>query len=400
MEILSNDGRFKGILNEGVRVFRGITFATYERFEPAEPVEYTEGVADAAGYGCVCPQRSDRVMGEEKGARIEEGRLCLSVYTPETGENLPVMVWIHGGSFLTGGSEEKRYGCERLVNAGNVVVIKISYRLGALGFLYMPEKGIENLGLKDQQLALDWIRRYAPSFGGDPKRVTIFGQSAGALSIGAIISGCGENPPFCKAIIQSSPFGIKSSPKAASVVTRKFLRKLGKDPMAASLDEILDAQEYVSESVSGLSFMPIVDSFTAIPQAVSSSGMKILSGCTKHDASPFVRGSLGKLFDSFIGRCVIAAVTKIIFSNPNRKYVLSLRKAGVEAAEYLFSWHPKGSPYGACHCIELPFLLGEYDDWCEAPMLAGMSREEYESNSRLLLSAWVGFANDGVFPEL
>ncbi|MCF0175261.1 MAG: carboxylesterase/lipase family protein [Bacteroidales bacterium] len=401
METFSNDGRFRGVLHEGTRIFRGIVFARYGRFAPAVMQE-PEGMVDAVDYGCVCPQRSSRLasaMGDDLGVVMEEGRLCLSVYAPEKAENLPVMVWIHGGAFLTGGSEEKRYSCERLVRTGNVVVVKISYRLGALGYLYMPERGAVNLGLQDQELALEWVRMHVASFGGNPEDVTLFGQSAGALSIAALIARSGDNPPFRKAVLQSAPLGITITPAQASDITDRFLKALGKDPMEARLDELLDAQETMKGARIGLTFMPVMENITDIG-AAASNGLKIVAGYTKDDASPFLKGSLGSLLGTAFGRMMVRLVTRFIFANPVRSYVRKLKANGAEASLYYYDWAPKGNPLGSCHCMELPFLLGEYEDWCDSAMLKGMTRDEFETNSRLFLTAWTRFASEGVFPEI
>ena len=412
-ETLTRDGRFRGLLNDGVAIFRGITYATYERFGDAVIVEpgfskeaAGTGIApeasatfpvDATDYGCVCPQHSCNlasIIGEDKGSVIGEGRLCLSVYAPEGAEGCPVMVWIHGGSFITGGSEERRYSGERMVRAGNAVVVKISYRLGALGYLYLPEKGIVNQGLKDQKLALEWIRRNVGSFGGDPSDITVFGQSAGALSIAAIIATATEPLPFGKAILQSAPLGIGITPKEASRIARAFLRKLGKDLDEATTEEILDAQDAVAGMKVGLTFMPMVEDFRHVPEAAR--GLKVVVGYTAQDASPFLT-ALGPLFDTFIGRAVIRFATRAIFARPSEQYFTRLRAAGAEADRYFIKWCPEGSPLGSCHCIELPFLLGDCEDWRRSKMLQGMTREEYDSNSAAALKVWTGFAAEGIF---
>lgn len=396
-------GPIMGIVRNGIRIFRGIDYARCERFAPAIPVESWEGTYDARDYGTVCPQRSCRlasVIGAEKGAVIDENRLCLSVYAPEGAVKLPVMVWIHGGAFLTGGSEEKRYSGERLVEAGNVVVVKISYRLGALGFLWMPDKGLANLGLEDQRTALQWVRRNIADYGGNPDDITVFGQSAGAFSIAALIASSDGDLPMRRAILQSSPFGMPSSRERAERVTRKFLTTLGKDPYTASIDEILDAQAEVSRKSLSPSFLPILDDPACIPQSLAGSGLEVVCGYTRDDASPFVRKAIGPFFGKPLGRAVVKAVTDSVFRKPSDRYIESLRSMGIDASGYYITWAPKGNPYGSCHCIEMPFILGFHDDWKDSAMMQGCTREEYESMSRIFLEAWTGFANGKGFGKL
>ena len=234
-----------------VRVYRGIVYGRYNRFEKAVEQDFVPG--DYSEYGAVCPQDPEHLLkqlGEESGLRMEEGVLCLSIATPfvaasgggkslpETsgdenhrvnGERslLPVMVWIHGGSYLTGGSEDHRYDVAPLAEAGNVVVVKISYRLGAPGYLYNEREGVGNLGLEDQRTALRWLRKHIPAFGGDPGNVTLWGQSAGAHSVASLIatSTPGERL-FSKAILQSAPLGVKMGRADAGKLCEMFLRRL------------------------------------------------------------------------------------------------------------------------------------------------------------------------------
>ncbi len=172
---------------------------------------------------------------------------------------LPVMVWIHGGSYLTGGSEDHRYDVSALAETGNVIVVKISYRLGASGYLWFPEKGVANLGLEDQKTALRWIRRHISSFGGDPDNVTLWGQSAGAHSVASLIASADGVEPltnvprfggevlFHRAILQSPPLGIKMTPRDAEKLRSLFLRRL-----AARMGERQDEAER-SDASSGKS---------------------------------------------------------------------------------------------------------------------------------------------------
>lgn len=404
-------GQVIGRSSDGISTFRGIPFARYERFRRARMSGPWTEPLDATRYGVMCPQRSSRLaalLSDGGPLRIEEGTLCCSVYAPEGAQNLPVMVWIHGGAYLTGGSEDPRYGAERLVRTGNVIVVKISYRLGALGYLYLPQMGVCNLGLYDQKLGLEWVRDNISAFGGNPDDVTVFGQSAGAQSIAALIS-IGASNLFSKAVMQSAPFGIAESRKEASRIAGAYiceLRKLVGRPLCSVDDEellrsaplnlMLDAQDKVMSMKlkTGMTFMPVLDEYTAVPGGK----LKLVAGYALQDASPFLAGTLGRLLPTPFGRAAVAYATRRIFSRPAEKYAKKCRKAGVQAQIYRFKWFPKGNPMGACHCIELPFLLGEYEDWAEAQMLRGMTREEFDACSAAVLGAWTAFARTGEFP--
>ena len=395
-------GVFEGILQDGIRIFRGIRYARYDRFKEAERIEFKDGVYDATQFGTVCPQRSCRlaeVIGEEKGSVIEEGSLMLSIYTPENAQNLPVMVWIHGGSYQTGGSEDRRYSGRRLVRAGNVIVVKISYRLGVFGYLWHPDVPA-NLGLKDQMLSLQWIRDNIASFGGDPQNVTLFGQSAGGHSVASLVAVSEDKPLFSKVILQSPPLGKSATPSWAERMTRKFTKILGKDPFCATLSQILDAQEVMRKCNSGLPFMPIIPDVMAVPDCIRQANVKFMIGYAAQDASPFLVKPLGRLYDTWIGQAFLNYATKSVFAAPVETYANKIKGLGLSADVYRIDWYPQGSRLKACHCIELPFILGFYDDWRGAKMLDGLDEEEFDRISEVFLKVWTDFAREGKSPDL
>lgn len=442
----------------GASLFHGIVYARYARFGMPEMVEYgEEEIVDAREYGCVCPQNLSHLLeqlGPDSGLKMSEGELCLSVTVPEEEHRrLPVMVWIHGGFYLTGGSEDHRYDVSSLALAGDVIVVKISYRLGAEGYIWHPERGVGNLGLEDQKTALRWIRRHIASFGGDPDNVTVFGQSAGAHSIASLIASAddvepitnvprfGGEPLFHRAILQSPPLGNTISLKAAAKVTDAFLDRLASiaglesgpgetdrerrekcfdkavEGDEVTLGHIIEAQDEVKSMRLGLIFLPVLRDYMRIPPV---GGLSVGSGCkcgqpnrdavdgkdrfrvivgyNADDASPYIRKWTGLLWKTPLRRSLVKLLTDKVFRKPALRYAAKLRSAGIEAQTYCFSWHPQGSELGACHSIELPFLLGKPEDWSAAEMLQGMTREEYEANSAKFQSLWTKFARSGELP--
>ena len=417
-------GRITGTSHGGVRIFRGLVYAVYERFAPpvAADVPNPEREVQAVDYGTLCPQvssRLDSLLGKVKGLRITEGKLCLSVYAPEDeGASHPVMVWIHGGSFLSGGSEDPRYGAERLVRAGGVVVVKVSYRLGAEGWLYWPQAANRNLGLKDLHCALGWVQRNIRLFGGDPANVTLFSQSAGAHAAASLIATSSDAeytgyagltdsvgaPLFRRAILQSAPLGISITPKEAEKVRGAFLKALGKPVSEASMSEILAAQEKVKNMRSSLTFMPVLEDNMLCPECCR--GLQVFATCAAQDASPYALPFFDKWlsrwpsFERLVSSPVVKLLTHKIFMDGTKAYISRLNASGMQARYHIIRWCPPGSVMGACHCIELPFILGDYNDWKDARMLQGMTRADYDRISAELLSAWTSFARDGSWPEL
>ena len=177
--------------------------------------------------------------------RTDEDCLSLNVWTPggsqsPEGTDLPVLVWIYGGAFISGGTEFETYDAAHLAAEQQVVVVSLNYRVGALGFLDLREHGgdqigaVSNVGLRDQLLALEWVRDNVAAFGGDPQRITVFGESAGAGSVIHLI-GSGTRL-FQRAIAQSPGVAFTQQPKVSSRVARALLDRLGVDDAKSLLD--------------------------------------------------------------------------------------------------------------------------------------------------------------------
>ena len=207
-------GELRGSIENGMAVFRAVPYAAAPtgelRFKPPQPMPGWQGVRDATRDGPIAPQGRSRlahVMGDFERPQSEDC-LTLTVWTPAAdSRKRPVLVWIHGGAFASGAGSLPWYSGERLAANGDVVVVSINYRLGALGFLCLPGISEGNLGLLDQVAALRFIRDNIAAFGGDPDNVTVVGQSAGAASIAIIMTMPQAGGLFRRAILQSTPFG-------------------------------------------------------------------------------------------------------------------------------------------------------------------------------------------------
>lgn len=204
------DGPVAGIVADGHRAFRGIPYAAPPvgplRWSAPQPPEAWSAVRDATRSGSPCPQLPSVLPGESAKGSTTEDCLYVDVYTPHpAGRHRPVMVWLHGGAFLTGAGGD--YDGSALAERTGSVVVTVNYRLGVFGFLRLPglSTGDDNAGLRDQQAALQWVRRNAAAFGGDPSRVTIFGESAGAASVCAHLVSPKAAGLFHRAVVQSGP---------------------------------------------------------------------------------------------------------------------------------------------------------------------------------------------------
>ena len=235
-------GRVRGVWREDLWSFSGIPYARAPegplRWRPPQPPLPWEGVRDASSFGPIAPQivaaggiasPSDPDAGDVRS----EDCLTLNVWTREIPENptstpergRPVMVWIHGGGFTSGSGSVFLYRGDHLVRNGDVVVVTINYRLGALGFLGHralddPEGYIGNWGLHDQIAALRWVRDHIAQFGGDPGNVTLFGESAGGFSVAALMGAPSSAGLFHRAIVQSGGVHVHSVDEAERVADR------------------------------------------------------------------------------------------------------------------------------------------------------------------------------------
>ncbi len=239
-------GRLIGLRSRGIFEFRGIPYAKPPagvlRWRMPEPVEAWTEVRNATRFGPVCPQAPtpfDTLLGGALSTQSEDC-LYLNVYTPGLGGGRrPVMVWIHGGAFVIGAASQSIYDGRHLASR-EVVVVTINYRLGAFGFLDLSDvsggrvagRGAE--GLADQLLALDWARRNIEAFGGDPDNVTIFGESAGAMGVAALLASPRSGGLFHKAILQSGAAHIGHDRDSSARVGRAVLDALSLRPEEAS----------------------------------------------------------------------------------------------------------------------------------------------------------------------
>jgi para-nitrobenzyl esterase len=208
-------------MNGAVRQFLGIPYAApptgANRWRPPQPVTPWTASRDATAMPKYCPQI--QVGGTSIDPNSDEDCLTVNVWTPNPAPAtaLPVMVWIHGGAFVFGSGADSFYYGNNLVDVGNVVVVTMNYRLGALGFLAHPALTAEstdhptsgNYGFEDQQAALGWVKNNIAAFGGDPAQVTVFGESAGGFSVCAHLMAPGSQGLFVRAISES---GLCASP--------------------------------------------------------------------------------------------------------------------------------------------------------------------------------------------
>ncbi|MBW2393696.1 MAG: carboxylesterase/lipase family protein [Deltaproteobacteria bacterium] len=455
----TRSGKIEGTQSDGLSVFRGVPFARPPvgalRFRAPVREESWTGVRKAFEFGTSAPQNPILLPlpGMDVGA-TDEDCLYLNVYTPAAdAESRPVMVWIHGGGFAIGSASQVIYDGAPLARRGDVVVVTINYRLGPLGFLHLADEcpGLEdavgNLGLRDQVAALEWVQENIAAFGGDPQNVTIFGESAGGMSVGSLLGAPSAAGLFQRAIPQSGAAHNVHDRETANRVARKFLESLEVAPADAagalrdiSTAKLLEAQKKMAlelgTSVGLLPLQPSVDGdFLPEPpldaiQAGAARGVDLMIGTNLDEWKlfGFLDAGLATLDDAgLLDRCVNqlgdeAAAKRVVDAyrdasagaeaqTPKDLYFAIetdrvFRMPAIRLAEaqqrhhdgvfmYLFTWESPmmGGALGSCHAVELPFVFGKLEE-DGADQFAG-SGPEAERLSAQLMDAWLAFARGG-----
>jgi para-nitrobenzyl esterase len=439
-------GNLRGVFTDGVAAFRSVPYAAPPigelRFAPAAPVRAWTGLRDATRHGPIAPQLPSRLgvaMGNFSRPH-DEDCLTLTICTPAPdGKARPVLVWLHGGAWISGAGSLDWYDGARLAREGDLVFVGVNYRLGALGWLHRPGIVDAEAGTSDMIAALAWVRDHIAGFGGDPASVTVMGQSAGATSIGRLLMLADARGLFRRVIMQSGGFGRGAY--ASAVATERadqLLRLLDINPHAstaltrlrsADVRHLLVAQGELARANARFAqtmpmFMPVLPS--AMPQAEmlgaiadGAGGKDVLIGATADEVHAFFAADPGMenppadaLVARFGGEAALARYrarrpggsamdlladlgTDETFLLPAIRLAEAVAARGGNAYAYLFDWAPPRSRFKSCHCIDLPFVFGNFDAWGDAAMLAGGDAAQMADLSAAIRRAWIAFVRTG-----
>ncbi|XP_060617023.2 cholinesterase-like [Anolis sagrei] len=456
-------GRSLTVGSGTVRAYLGIPYAKPPlgklRFQKPLPHQPWRQIFKATNFGNACSQSVLSHAFEAKlwnpNRPLSEDCLFLNIWVPRTQPSvtIPILVWIHGGGFVAGTSSLDLYNGASLAVTENVIVASMNYRIGSLGFFSLPPAIPGNMGLWDQHLALTWIKENAAAFGGDPNRVTIFGHSAGGVSVGFHLLSPKSEPLFAKAVLQSGvPFSWLS-PENAKNKSLELSQLMGcgkgneneivsclRDKNAMEFPQHETALFLKNKFILDPVFAPTVDGefLTDDPQSLLNSQhvqiKPVLTGVTSDEAASLVDFLSLLSNHSKITQEQFMKVLRIIVQNateediqavaqkyseeshgpakyrsalvqflsdyffvcPAAKFAAQMRKTGSHVYVYIFTHHTPGTVWpewaGAPHGAELIYLFGSF----KAALDANKTHTETEAVlSRRIMRYWAEFARTG-----
>ncbi|MDZ8276749.1 carboxylesterase/lipase family protein [Microbacterium aquimaris] len=448
-------GAFTGTVRDGVRLFAGIRYAQAPvgeaRWRDPRPVPAPEGLVDATRFGAVAPQQVNKAMDLGPDPVMDEDCLFLNVWVPADADphGLPVMVWVHGGAYTFGSGSQPLYDARRLATAGDVVVVTINYRIGGLGFLDLSgfSSGDHvfdgNLALKDVLAALEWVQENIEAFGGDPARVTVFGESAGGGLVTTLLATPRAEGLVHRVIAESSPVSSVYGRERSQRVADRFLSLLGEHDPARLRDvpaeRIVDAATRVFAQIPAadpgtIAFSPIIDGdlVPESPITVLAEGralpVPLLIGTNKDEASffRFMKSPLLPITDEQIDRMFVdLKVEDPLLTLPEMEQVRAAyedtrhRAMGLGIARdvgfrmptlWAVEGHSRVAPtylyrfdhatpflrmvgLGATHGSELPYVWGAVDGPTKGPVFRLGGRHAAQRISHRVMRRWTAFAH-------
>ena len=451
-------GRLRGYLDNGVQVFKGVPYgastAGANRFLPPQKLQPWTGVRDAFQWGPRAPQ----ILGGEPtemlptDPREAQGEDCLvmNIWTPRpgTGQRRPVMVWLHGGGYASGSGSYSIYEGRELARKHDVVAISVNHRLNVFGFLHLAHYGgkwanATNAGILDVVAALEWVRDNIAAFGGDPRNVTIFGQSGGGGKVSTLMAMPSARGLFHRAIAESGAavtgIAVDQAIKTTDQVLQRLnikadqLDQLQKVPMAQLIDATRPAPGTAPGPGGGLNFGPVVDGKSlpgnpfdpAAPAAAAS--VPFLTGTTATEVTFFAPDDQLRPIDDGTFRERVKGLLKVTDADADRLIALYRKNApgrdnidlflrmstdnsffrlgvdtqaerkvaqrGAPVYVYRFEYYSpvRDGRLKAMHCMEIPFVF----DNLEAGKVYTGSGPVAQRIADQMSTAWVAFARTG-----
>ncbi|MDQ3291397.1 MAG: carboxylesterase family protein [Bacteroidota bacterium] len=406
--------------DQGVIRATGIRYAYANRFQPPVPIPPAQEPIMATTWAPACPQPAvpplNQVLGGSPIAHLETDEHCqrLSITLPANApsEGLPVMVWIHGGSYTSGAGDATVFDPKALVMEQQVIVVSITYRLGLFGFLGGYSHRAANLGLLDIIEAIRWVKINISAFGGDPNNVTLFGHSAGGDAVAHLMIAEGTENLFQRVIIQSAPLGISTGRRKMTEAMAKMAARVPDD---AIIEEIIAQQATISSVTKKFGLkagMPFGTQYGHAPLPNEheletawlrcSSRYDVLIGFTAEETSLFLprmkllqRVTKLPLIGKIIKSLLVRITTKKVYADAARQFAKRHAKGGGRVYLYKITWGSKTNDFGATHTIDLPLLFGDKETWQKSELTKGIPWSEIQHHGQEIRALWAQFARSG-----
>ncbi|WP_306371489.1 carboxylesterase/lipase family protein [Nocardiopsis sp. CC223A] len=452
-EAVTDTGRVRGRHENGLAVFRGIPFAEPpvgpDRFMAPRPVRAWDGVREAFSFGPPPPQEMPAPEGTAPADDGTDGDwLTVNVWTPDADPAAarPVIVWIYGGAYKFGSSDDPGYDPHRIARDGGVVAVTFNHRVGIEGFARI-DGAPANRGVLDQIAALEWVRDNIAAFGGDPARVTVVGESAGAGAVASLLAAPAARGLFHRAVAQSLP-GTFFTPELAGDITAAIAGELGLRPTVADLSGVAPRVLPAAGAAVGLAmrdrqdrwgavaltptpFSPVVDGdvLPVTPWQALADGagldVDLIVGHTRDEFRLFVAmaGRLGRIDDAQAAEALRAfgpgadgerayraaypdaaperlfelVQSDWLFRMPSLHLAEAQVRGGGRAHMFELTWSAPGNGgiLGACHGLDVPLLFGVYDAGLGQMLFGPGDAPKAEALSAHMRRAWTDFATTG-----
>lgn len=420
-------GKILALKENGIIKAKNIRYARSERYKLPIALASSESF-EILDKTPICPQHIspflERLIGKTDVEKFQtdESSQFLSVTRPERlneNEKLPVVVWIHGGSYEIGGGDLPTSDPALWVKEQNIIVVSVTYRLGLFGFLGGDENRPANLGLFDIIESLKWIQKNIQSFGGNPENITLFGQSSGGDAIAHLMISDGVENLFQRAIIQSAPLGFRIN---RTEMSADFFRK------TQFLKDESDVLKMVDQYVS---FLPSFRKYglkTAMPFCTQYGHAPL---CNEEESLPKWKEN-AKKYDVLIGfnadetafyvktaekgiytylpkkilDTIVKVTTKSIYGKPIDIFAENYKEGGGNIYQFKINSTLKNNYIGASHCFDLPLIFENEAEWKSAGLLKDVPWSHIQENGKKIRALWAEFArigkisNDSDRPEI
>lgn len=395
---------------------RNIRYARADRFSLPQPAAHSEKLMVLPEKTPVGPQTVSSLLEKMIGPvdldefEVNETPLFLSVYLPDAvlpEEQLPIIVWIHGGSYELGCGDLSTADPTVFVKEQRMIMITVTYRIGIFGFLGGAENRSANLGLFDIIEALRWVRANSKHFGGNAENITLFGQSSGGDAVAHLMISEGVENLFHKVIIQSAPLGLRLNKQKMNAA---MLQTVVDFPENVHYDELIDAYRKKTPSVYkfGLkALMPFGVQYGFPPLCVEEKTEQkwkevarkysVLIGINDEETAFYLRSATERrnIFKKKFLEKAIRSTTEKIYGKPAKKMAHLLADAGGNVFLYrIYSELPQ-APFAAAHSIDLPLFFGNENAWKDAELLHCIPWKYIEENGRKIRTLWANFAQSG-----